>query len=491
MALAIVLAVSSILDIRSHAHQESIMPLVNKIIISVVLFCVVIVYFQYKEKKYLMKLYQRIRLQEKMMQSAVQNSNALILIYDLKRDELQIMNPQKSFIDLPDSISNARDALLDFLKETPDISGQLAYIFRRIQRMEQEEVFGLHLQVQGILRTYQLRVNSVRDAGNEIVYTVGVLEDLTEQEHLKQQVRMREGFLFGLLGFIGVDLNEDRILHVSEKLSMFYREDMSFTEFMDLQIKHNIAVNHRSYVQENINTERLLQNYHDGILELDLEYQGYDAQGQIIWRDCEIHLNQDWQTGNVMAYIVIKNIEDDKQKEFVLLEKASRDYLTGLYNRGGAEELIDQYLSEMAGKEGVTSMFLLLDLDNFKQLNDTLGHQMGDRALQEVADVLRSHFREYDIICRLAGDEFVVLMKEMPQEAMDKNMQALLKKIEREYCVGENAVSLSASVGVSIWPGHGGSFDDLYRKADVALYHAKENGKRTYMIYQDDYSQSY
>ena len=127
------------------------------------------------------------------MQSAVQNSNALILIYDLKRDELQIMNPQKSFIDLPDSISNARDALVDYLKETPDISGQLAYIFRRIQRMEQEEVFGLHLQVRGILRTYQLRVNSVRDAGNEIVYTVGVLEDLTEQEHLKQQVRMREG----------------------------------------------------------------------------------------------------------------------------------------------------------------------------------------------------------------------------------------------------------------------------------------------------------
>ena len=231
--------------------------------------------------------------------------------------------------------------------------------------------------------------------------------------------------------------------------------------------------------------------YHDGILELDLEYQGYDTQGQVIWRECEIHLNQDWQTGNVIAYIVLKNIEDDKRREFVLLEKASRDYLTGLYNRGGAEELINQYLSEMTGTEGVTSMFLLLDLDNFKQLNDTLGHQMGDRALQEVADVLRSHFREYDIVCRLAGDEFVVLMKEMPQEAMDKNMQALLKKIEREYCVGDTAVPLSASVGVSIWPGHGGSFDELYRKADVALYHAKENGKRTYMIYQDDYSQSY
>ena len=130
-------------------------------------------------------------------------------------------------------------------------------------------------------------------------------------------------------------------------------------------------------------------------------------------------------------------------------------------------------------------MFLILDLDDFKRLNDTLGHQMGDRALQEVADILRSHFREYDIICRLAGDEFVVLIKNLPYDVIRKNTGILLRKLHLQYKRGQQSVDISASAGVAVWPTHGSSFKELYEKADKALYYAKEKGKKTYEIYNE------
>ena len=484
---AITLAGMAILDIQHHEHQESIMPLINCLLLSVLLFCSVIFYFQHKGRTYMQNMVRNMQLNEKLIYNAVQTSNALILIYDLNKDLLQIVNPNKAFVEVPEFIPDAQTALAAYLYETEDIHEQLQDIFSRMPYIDKEETFTVNLTFGDSVRPYLLRVNSVQTEGD--IQFVGALEDLTEQEHLKRQVSMHEGFLTGLLGFVGVDVTADNVLHVSEKMSKYYREGMSYSEFLSLQIQYTVAPDERSYVRDNLSPEHLQQSYQNGIKDLVLEYQGYDTKGQPIWRECEIHLNQDWQTENIIAYLAVKNIDADKQKEFMLLEKASRDYLTGLYNRGGAEELINQYLKEMNGRENVNCMFVLLDLDNFKEMNDTLGHQMGDRVLQDVAAVLQNHFREYDIVSRLAGDEFVVLVKEMPPEILEKNMQVLLKKLEKQYNLGDEAVLISASIGVSIWPGHGSSFAELYRKADLALYHAKDAGKKTFVVYGEENSE--
>ena len=142
-----------------------------------------------------------------------------------------------------------------------------------------------------------------------------------------------------------------------------------------------------------------------------------------------------------------------RQEIEIFRQKAGTDYLTGLYNRGKGTELITELLNNM-DPETESHAFIILDLDNFKGLNDTLGHQTGDAALQDVASILQRHFRNYDIICRLAGDEFVVLINNIPEEIVQKNLEILLRKAESFIWTGKNSSDFSfhwSSYGSQRW----------------------------------------
>ena len=177
--------------------------------------------------------------------------------------------------------------------------------------------------------------------------------------------------------------------------------------------------------------------------------------------------------------------KEGNQRERQLLEWADMDYLTGLYNRRSGTEQINGFLKQMKENTEQTHAFVILDLDNFKLLNDTLGHRIGDQALQEVAEILKQHFRDQDIICRLAGDEFVIFLKDIPVTAIYKVMENLLKKLCLTYSDGEKTVSIAASMGASLAPVQGTGVEELYQKADIALYQAKQNGKGKFYLYAE------
>lgn len=124
-----------------------------------------------------------------------------------------------------------------------------------------------------------------------------------------------------------------------------------------------------------------------------------------------------------------------------------------------------------------------MDLDNFKKLNDTLGHQKGDQALQDVANILRQHFREYDIVCRLGGDEFMVFVQNIPRNVIEKNIGSLLKKLMLTYEKEEKKVCITVSAGIYLIEETGHDFRELYQKADETLYRVKNSSKNGYRIY--------
>lgn len=178
-------------------------------------------------------------------------------------------------------------------------------------------------------------------------------------------------------------------------------------------------------------------------------------------------------------------MEDVTEKE-KLREKADRDPLTGLYNRSGALEKIKQYMQSVRLQEGRTYAYMILDMDNFKVLNDTLGHQMGDKALLDVAEILQHHFRSYDIVCRLGGDEFLVFMKDIPENVVARNIESLLKKLVLDYEENGNSVRVTASAGVALVKDSKVPFQEMYRKADDALYQVKQGSKNSYRIYDEN-----
>jgi diguanylate cyclase (GGDEF)-like protein len=162
---------------------------------------------------------------------------------------------------------------------------------------------------------------------------------------------------------------------------------------------------------------------------------------------------------------------------------AHHDFLTGLPNRRLFYQRLRQcLLMAERNKCGVAVMFL--DLDNFKEVNDRFGHDSGDAVLVNFAQILRGCLRESDIICRWAGDEFVVVLPEVKHET-DVTLVAenICRTVERQLHRNSQGCRVTVSIGVAQAPQHGRDAEQLVRVADVAMYQAKQAGRNRFYIY--------
>jgi len=171
---------------------------------------------------------------------------------------------------------------------------------------------------------------------------------------------------------------------------------------------------------------------------------------------------------------------------------AGHDPLTNLYNRRIFEDLL-RYEVSRAKRKGYRFSLILIDLDNFKYINDTYGHNVGDIVLKSVADQLEASIRDGDIVARIGGDEFVILLSETPLSDAVKVAERIRKNLEKNrICVFDGSViSVSASLGVVEYPTHGSSKEELMMIVDNALYRAKDLGKnKVYVPTEDEIKQT-
>lgn len=206
-----------------------------------------------------------------------------------------------------------------------------------------------------------------------------------------------------------------------------------------------------------------------------------------------------WQTINVIGeegkpahYIsVFSDISQIKKSQADLWTLAHYDSLTGLANRSLLEERIKQELATTIRFRIYGALFFL-DLDNFKTINDSLGHKVGDLLLRQVADRLRRGLREEDMIARLGGDEFVIVLSNL---SYDKSIALNQLKVVAEkildlllmpYLLEGHELCVSVSIGITLFPNNGDTFDHLLRQADTAMYAAKNSGKNTYCFFQPE-----
>jgi diguanylate cyclase (GGDEF)-like protein/PAS domain S-box-containing protein len=182
--------------------------------------------------------------------------------------------------------------------------------------------------------------------------------------------------------------------------------------------------------------------------------------------------------------VLLHDITATKAAEDAIQHLAFYDQLTGLSNRRLLIDRLRQALAANArsGKEGA---LLFLDLDNFKSLNDTLGHDFGDLLLQQVAQRLRSCVRDGDTVARFGGDEFVVLLEDLSAEALDAAAQAeavcnkIFLALNRPYDLGGREYRNSPSIGVTLFRHHEEAVEELLKQADIAMYQAKKAGRNT------------
>lgn len=216
-------------------------------------------------------------------------------------------------------------------------------------------------------------------------------------------------------------------------------------------------------------------------------FHGLRRNGEVI--DVECHSSSMEVGGRVVLIGLMLDVTERLRVEREvralqerLREQAIHDPLTGLYNRLPLNEFFDRELSQ-AGRRNRPIGVVMGDLDHFKRVNDKFGHMAGDEGLKHFADLIRSSYRAGDILCRYGGEEFVILLPDMPLEVAVKRTESLRRRLAETPLVwGAARICLTASFGIALFPEHGETRDALIAAADRALYAAKSGGRNQVRI---------
>lgn len=182
---------------------------------------------------------------------------------------------------------------------------------------------------------------------------------------------------------------------------------------------------------------------------------------------------------------LIMDINDGKEQEQKFEYMAFHDTLTGLPNRNMFNEYSQKALSRCLRKNQSMAV-LFVDLDLFKDVNDNLGHDIGDLVLRQVAERFNISVRDGDYVFRQGGDEFIILLEDTDQEKTEPVVQRILSSLSAPFYIQEEEIQITAGIGISIFPLHGEDMNTLIRNADEAMYIAKEHGANMYYFYETD-----
>ena len=281
------------------------------------------------------------------------------------------------------------------------------------------------------------------------------------------------------------DLNEGRVDFSGDTKFMFGTDKKSYPiEFFRAEFYPRI------HPEDSNMYERLRKAMNEGGKGISSEFRYKNFNNSYFWVKLTGSSVFD-EKGNVVKFIgSLTNVNSQVLHEQELRNMADSDRLSALLNKAAFERNSREYLSR-AGRDNMSAL-VIIDLDNFKDVNDNLGHITGDLAIKDAAKKISLIFSERDFLGRFGGDEFCVLMrfdnslgKESVLKIINGKAADLNRSLREEYFNEEQSVHVSASVGIALFPFSGGEYDELFARADAALYDVKQRGKDGYKIAEE------
>lgn len=363
---------------------------------------------------------------------------------------------------IPDDLPTYRQAIRDVLKD----DGVVDTEFRTVTGS-------------GNLRWLHVRGNLYAREGRK--YTiVSVIEDITERKSVEEELQRQAERLHILSQAEGekiIDYNaKTDVMTIRTNDEYGMAQDEIHSRYMQ---RFNAATIYKEDVA-----------YYKAVLESLLKSPKHDT---IEFRIKRFDEDYTWYQANLTSLLGAEgyvtrivgrmiNIDDRKKKEMELLLRAEKDALTGIYNQGATEQLIHNAIED--GNENSLSAMMIIDLDNFKEANDLLGHANGDQLLEKTAGILKEMFKGGDVIGRIGGDEFLVYMRNLESISdADEMAGNIVKQVRYDLDFEGQPIHVTCSVGVAVYPYHGKNYEELFEKADRAVYTVKANGKDGYRVY--------
>lgn len=428
---------------------------------------------------------QNIREQE--LGRALEQSGQFLARYHLKERSLYLTERAADFFRAPRVCSNMPEIVPGKgYVEGEDLEKYMDF-FRRMQ--------------DGVLSgstTLQMRIPPDRQVWIRVRYTLVygyeenertgfvTFEDVTKQRQreisYQQWYRLFERQVMDSMLYYEYNLTRNALVSVKGRAAPQLPEDfpLTFTEVSEYVAGHLVQEEDRESYLEVFDRKKILDDFYRGKRETHCEYRREVEGRRGIWVDAAIQTMQDLDSDDVKCYVLLRNVDSRKRKELEMAEKSQKDALTGVYNRGMGMELMLQMIQRCPGQP---ALFYIMDVDDFKNINDFEGHGQGDFILQQLAKELTSLVRKQDVVCRFGGDEFVIFLRYVAQDRDIFQMaQEIGMRINRQ--IWENC-SVTVSIGCAVYPLHGKTLETLYQYADMALYDVKRGGGNNCMIYDE------
>ncbi|MDP3512909.1 MAG: EAL domain-containing protein [Sulfuritalea sp.] len=370
-------------------------------------------------------------------------------------------------------------AFLHNLKADEDILGQLA------TALAAGSCFSGHLmnfRKDGTPFWSDLSVTPVVDKEGRTTHFVGITRDITESRQMQQELRIAATAFESLHGIIVTDAN-----------GIILRVNQAFTELTGYSPEEVVG-----HTPAMLKSGRHDAEFYAGMWR---QLKATGAWFGEIWdRRKNGEVFPKWQTisavrgldGQISHYVAaFSDISESKAAEDEIRNLAFFDPLTRLPNRRLLLDRLQHALATSA-RNRRRGVLLFIDLDNFKHLNDSLGHDKGDLLLQQVAARLSECVREGDTVARLGGDEFVLMLEDLSESAAEAATQAeivgekIVEALNRPYLLGAREYHCTPSIGLTLYSGHDASIDELLQQADLAMYRAKAAGRNTLRFFEPD-----
>lgn len=377
---------------------------------------------------------------------------------------------------------------------------QIDHIYRKILDGENRVQTELSIRSQnmeaGAPRWIRLTLFRIETQGEQNEVVLGMAEDITEEKRSRKvrwrERQYREIFSKNAEFFAEADLTDNCFVsEESLKLPshLGIHGEVSYDEVLEVFLK-TVCKEDTEHCRSMLDRLRLAKWYEEDTHEVKFDFLSNANESHLYeWYTSSMYLIKNEEDGHIYASWQIKNIQHEKQRSNNIRRMAERDTLTGLYNRVMIEKSMDMTLATV-NPPNTLSAFLMIDVDNFKAVNDNFGHDFGDSMLRAIAKLLMQTFRPEDVLARIGGDEFAVFVPcAASKEWIIRRAQEVCENSFMELDNQGSAIYVSCSAGIVFAGENGKSFRELYPKADTALYQAKKAGKNRCAIYKKPISE--
>lgn len=441
----------------------------------------------------LMEVQRQLKISQERYEIALQQARTALWEYDIREHTIQrIDNVRGQFSEIfPNEgvIEGVPDALIAQGILFEDSIREIEVMYSKLKEGYKKVSGQLHMRNRnGEERWVEIRCTTIFDEAGRAIKAIGISKDISEQKRLESSYqnerKLQEIMNAGFLSVFEVNITQNRMILIDKeaaaKLSSPPEEGV-YDEILQAALS-KIHPDFQKKVYEKMNCRALHLAYMRGIHTCNVEYR-LKRKGCYHWINASIQLLKKDSSADIFARVFLKDIQAQKEKEEKLQKEVHIDALTGAYNRKGIITHIEELLRQ--NPEAISAC-VSLDIDNFKEVNDTFGHLYGDAVLSETAKKIQKLCRSDTLIGRLGGDEFVAFFPRLQsEEVLMHAAERLQSALVNTYTSGSHMVKTSVSMGISFYPRHGTTFTELYDKADIAMYHCKRNRKNGWTVYHD------